>query len=217
MVVIDEGDLTTLIGDAENPAHTEWQKNSSKFREKYVHGPRTLDFVRASLREIIRRLMKPAEGIDREALEEVFYVDIPENKPPEEKAGTTHIKKKKGDKKSDIPLPEIKSRTRPVLISKISGGVRIFHNPDSPKKISSAEVRFAYAVRKGNAILKYRPPDFDLGKQPMTISGSGYLLTRASENILRFDIIDQSFDMTVTGFDEQRDLVIKSSYAEVSG
>ena len=143
----------------------------------------------------------------------IFRKTSHRRKKPEQRIS----KRRKAIKKSDIPLPEIKSRTRPVLISKISGGVRIFHNPDSPKKISSAEVRFAYAVRKGNAILKYRPPDFDLGKQPMTISGSGYLLTRASENILRFDIIDQSFDMTVTGFDEQRDLVIKSSYAEVSG
>ena len=59
MVVIDEGELTTLIGDAENPAHTEWQKDSSKFRNKYKHGAKTLDFVKASLREIIRRLMRP--------------------------------------------------------------------------------------------------------------------------------------------------------------
>lgn len=217
MVVIDEGDLTTLIGDAENPAHTEWQKNSSKFREKYLHGPRTLDFVKASLREIIRRLMKPAEGIDKELLGDIFYIDIPESRPPEEKPEKSPDKKKKGDKKGDIPLPEIKTRTKPVLVSKISGGVRIFLNPDYPKKISSAEVRFAYAVRKGNAILKYRPPDFDLGKEPMTIKGAGYTLTQASENVLRFDLTDPSFDMYVTGFDEQRDLVIRSLYAEASG
>jgi hypothetical protein len=69
-------------------------------------------------------------------------------------------------------------------------------------------------VRKGNALLKYRPPDFDLGKEPMSISGSGYSLTRVTENILRFDITDPLFDMTVTGFDEQRDLVIRSQYGE---
>jgi hypothetical protein len=214
MVVIDEGELTTLIGDAENPAHTEWQKNSSKFLEKYHHGPSTLDFVKASLREIIHRLMKPAEGVDKELLGEIFYADIPEDRPPEVQPGKKPVKKRKGDKPDKGPLPDIKSRTRPVLITKISGGVRIYQNPDSPKKISSAEIRFAYAVRKGNALLKYRPPDFDLGKEPMSIRGSGYSLTRVSENILRFDITDPSFDMTVTGFDEQRDLVIRSQYGE---
>jgi hypothetical protein len=216
MVVIDEGDLTTLIGDAENPAHTEWQKNSSKFLEKYYHGPTTLDFVKASLREIIRRLMKPAEGIDRELLGEIFYFDIPDNRPPEVNPVKKPAKKKKGDEPGPSPVPPIASRTRPILITKISGGVRIYQNPNSPKKISSAELRFAYAVRKGNALLKYRPPDFDLAKEPMIISGSGYSIIRVSENVLRFDITDPSFDMTVTGFDEQRDLVIRSQYGEAS-
>jgi hypothetical protein len=215
MVVIDEGDLTTLIGDAENPAHTEWQKDSSKFRERYHHGPSTLNFVKASLREIIRRLMKPAEGVDKELLGEIFYVDIPEFQTPEEKPRKAPDKEKKGDQQGKIPVIEVEGRAKPVFVTKISGGVRIYHNPDSSKKISSVEVKFAYAVRKGNAILKYRSPDFDLGKKPIEISGSGYTLIRASENTLIFDVTDQAFDLAVTGFDEQRDLIIRSSHAEV--
>jgi hypothetical protein len=215
MVVIDEGDLTTLIGDAENPAHTEWQKDSSKFRERYIHGPSTLAFVKASLREIIRRLMKPAEGVDKELLGDIFYVDVPEIKPPEEKPRKTPDKEKKGEKPGTVPVVEVESRTKPVFVSKISGGVRIYHNPNSSKKISSVEVKFAYAVRKGNAILKYRVPDFDLGKKPIEIGGTGYTLTFASENTLRFDVSDQSFDLSVSGFDEQRDLTVRSSYTEV--
>ena len=216
MVVIDEGDLTTMIGDAENPAHTEWQKDSSKFRDKYVHGPTTLNFVRFSLKEIIRRLMKPAEGVDKELLGDIFYVDIPEERPPEEKPQKTPDKDKRGDKPETAPVIDVESKIRPVLISQISGGVRIYNNPASARKISSVEVKFAYAVRKGNAILKYRLPDFDLGKKPIEIKGSGYWLIENSDNILKFEVTDPTFDLAVSGFDEHRDLIVKSSYAEVS-
>jgi hypothetical protein len=216
MVVIDEGELTTLIGDAENPAHTEWQKDSSKFRNKYKHGSKTIDFVKASLREIIRRLMKPAEGVDNELLGEVFYYDLPRKQQPDEKPKTARDKKEKGEKPGDGPEVEVISRTRPILLSKISGGVRIYHNPASEKNLSSAEITFAYAVRKGNAIKKYNKPDFDLASESIKISGSGFEIDHALENVLKIDITDQAFDITVTGFDEQRDLVIKSSWSEVT-
>jgi hypothetical protein len=216
MVIVDEGELTELIGDAENPAHTEWQQESSKFWGKYIHGPTTLNFVRFSLREIIRRLMKPAEGVDKELLGEIFYVDIPEPHPPEEKPRKLPDKEKKGEKPEKTENIEIESRAKPVFVTKISGGVRINRNQNSPKNISSVEVRFAYAVRKGNALLKYRSPDFDLGKKPIEINGSGFEVILASENLLKIEITDQIFDLSVTGFDEQRDLIVKSSYAEVT-
>ena len=216
MVVIDEGEITTLIGDAENPAHTEWQKDSSKFRNKYKHGAKTLDFVKASLREIIRRLLKPAEGVDPELLGDVFYVEIPEKRPPEEKSKKTPDKKEKGEKPGPGPDVEVVSVTKPILLSKISGGVRIYPSQTSKKSISSAEIRFAYAVRKGNPMKKYRAPDFDLGKKPITISGSGFEIILASENLLKVNITDPHFDISVTGFDEQRDLIIKTSYSVVS-
>jgi hypothetical protein len=44
-VVADAGALGTLLGDAENPAHTEWQSQGENFRGKYIYGPAFLDFV----------------------------------------------------------------------------------------------------------------------------------------------------------------------------
>jgi len=216
MVVIDEGDLTTMIGDAENPAHTEWQKDSSKFRDKYIHGPTTLNFVRFSLKEIIRKLMKPAEGVDQELLGEIFFIDIPQEMPAGKKPEKTPDKKKKGDHPEPAPVIDIERRPAPVIVSKISGGVRIYSNKESVRKISSVEVKFAYAVQKGNPLTKYRSPDFDLGKKPIEIQGSGYRLIQSSDNILKFEVTDTTFDLSVSGFDEHRDLIVKSSYAEVS-
>lgn len=216
MVVIDEGELTTLIGDSENPAHTEWQKDSSKFRNKYKHGAKTLDFVKASLREIIRRLMKPPVGVDTEALKDVFYFDLTQNEPPEETPKKTRDKEEKGEKPGDGPDIEVTSRVKPVLLSKISGGVRISHNPAAEKPVSSIEIRFAYGVRKGNPFAKYQNADFDLAEEPIKIMGSGLEITSASENTLKADITDQDFELAVSGFDELRDLIVQSKYSEVS-
>jgi hypothetical protein len=216
MVVIDEGELTTLIGDAENPAHTEWQKDSSKFRNKYKHGAKTLDFVKASLREIIRRLMRPPVGVDTEALKDVFYFDLTRNVPTEEKPEKTRDRKEKGEKPGDGPDVDVISKVRPILLSKISGGVRVSHNPVSEKPVSSIEIRFAYGVRKGNPFTKYQRPDFDLAEGIIKIGGSGFEITSTSENTLKADITGQDFEITVTGFDELRDLIVSSKYYEVS-
>ena len=37
--------LGMLLGDAENPAHTEWQSKGENFRGKYTFGASVLDFV----------------------------------------------------------------------------------------------------------------------------------------------------------------------------
>lgn len=215
MVVIDEGELTTLIGDSENPAHTEWQKDSSKFRNKYKHGAKTLDFVKASLREIIRRLMKPPVGVDTEALKDVFYLDLTQHEPSEEVPRKTKDKEEKGEKPGDGPDLDVVSRVKPVLLSKISGGVRISHNPIVERPVSSVEIRFAYGVRKGNPFTKYQTADFDLAEAPIKIGVSGLEITGASENILKADVTDQDFELTITGFDELRDLIVQSKYSEV--
>ena len=54
MVVIERGALATMLGDSENPAHTQWQKDGSKFKDKYYYGPAFIRFVADSVSEIVR-------------------------------------------------------------------------------------------------------------------------------------------------------------------
>ena len=82
-----------MLGDAENPAHTEWHKDSSKFKNRYEHGPNCLKFVKDSMREIVWRLTKPAESVDLELLSDIFYIEIPK----EQKSEPAKIKKKTGE------------------------------------------------------------------------------------------------------------------------
>ena len=72
MVVVDQQPLTTLLGDAENPAHTEWHKDLLKFKGKYQHGPSTLSFVKNSLRVLAAQLTVTTQEIDRDLLKDIF-------------------------------------------------------------------------------------------------------------------------------------------------
>jgi len=51
LVVVEDKPLSTLLGDAENPAHTQWQRDSSNFRGKYDYDVACLRFVVQSVHE----------------------------------------------------------------------------------------------------------------------------------------------------------------------
>jgi hypothetical protein len=211
IVVIDTAPLTTMLGDAENPAHTEWHKDSSKFKNYYEHGPSCLKFVKDSMREIVWRLAKPAESVDRELLSDIFFIEIPldlEN----EKQQT----KKKSDKDSgedpddDFNPPE--SKPKLISLTRVKRGIAIRKNPVTQQLPVSVRAEFAYNVRKGNPFKKYLPIDFSLESDPLVVESENVKILSKSKNILEFEIEKPEFTVVISGFDENRDLVVKATY-----
>jgi hypothetical protein len=97
IVSIKDKALSKFLGDSENPAHTEWQERSPKFKNKYNYGPTCLRFVKNSPREIIKILTRPAKGRDENLLKDFFYIDIPpepeqpgSKEEPKDKPGGDH-------------------------------------------------------------------------------------------------------------------------------
>ena len=77
IVSVRDRALSALLGDSENPAHTEWQERSPRFKERYRHGPFTLRYVRGAPREIVRILTRPAAGRDLSLLRHLFSLEVP--------------------------------------------------------------------------------------------------------------------------------------------
>jgi hypothetical protein len=77
LIVIDDKALAQILGDAENPAHTEWQDRSETFKNKYDHGPYTLRFVKNSAANLIRTLTAASQEKDRDLLKHLFFVVQP--------------------------------------------------------------------------------------------------------------------------------------------
>lgn len=53
IVIIHDIDLARMLGDSENPAHTEWQPDSRNFKDKYIDGKEALIFVKSNLKKFM--------------------------------------------------------------------------------------------------------------------------------------------------------------------
>ena len=71
-----KGPLSTLLGDAENPAYTDWQERATRLKERYDWGTYTMRFVRNAPQRIVNQLVAQPEGRDEDLLKSIFYLDL---------------------------------------------------------------------------------------------------------------------------------------------
>jgi hypothetical protein len=208
IVSITERDLSTFLGDAENPAHTEWERNSKKFKQKYKLGPTTLDYVKTSPREIVKLLTQPQKGRDENLLKHIFSLpDVqkdPLGKNEKEVSGEGE------NKKSTEPIVDVIG-SHYIQLTPVKGGFRLTKRPKATKVPRYINIWLAYEVRSGNPFKKYTPLDFDLAKPPIEIQIRGAILLLKKENVIQIEVRKGNFQLTVTGFDMHRDLRIKTN------
>lgn len=207
LVVIRDKPLATLLGDAENPAHTEWQERSAHFRDRYRHGASVLRFVKNSVAELMKRLARSEGEVDPKALVDIFF--LPKPRDPDK-----------------IPAPDVperipvappdddeEPRTRPehrFWITKVPGGFSVLSKNGSspPDRIT---VTVAYGVRKGNAFRRYQLADFSVDKVPIRIVAENAIVDAPIGNRLEISSMSAGFRVSVTGFDEERDLEVRAT------
>jgi hypothetical protein len=208
IVNIEENELVKLLGDAENPAHTEWQYGSSHFRGKYNEGREVISFIERSIDNLSLLLIKQAEGIDRDLLKDIFYLEPSvKNKAEIDEPGADQ-----GDE-NDSSKTNIDTTVAPFIIKKETGGFNIKSYNESKDYSGTIKIEIAYMVSKGNPLKKYDPLDFDLQDKSIKYSYSGINNLIINKNILTFSIEQNSlYKMALTGFDPERDLFIKATY-----
>lgn len=205
IVVVDDKDLSNLLGDSENPAHTQWQKDSQNFTNKYFHGDKCIQFVIRSLQKLYNKLQKPAEGLDREILKDLFYLED-ENQDkapikPDDDAGKDIV--------SGPIMPDVPTNKSFIRMQKIPGGVTIYatnHENFEPRHI---DIKLAYMTTRGKPLNKYQLYDFELNKLPIQITQSHCQIINNKKNNLEFIAEAPDFEMIIKGFDVKRDLFIK--------
>jgi hypothetical protein len=211
VVIIHDTDLARMLGDSENPAHTEWQPDSRNFKGKYVDGKETLVFVKATLKKLYDQLQRPIEGIQKDLLIDYFSIPVesekPEEKKPKDKTGHDH----EGEDDTDEPeIPGLPAKKRPVLVEKIFSGLKIAKNPEAEELPESISLKLGYDVPRGNPVKSYQELDFDVAKSPIKIESTGVYFTKREKNELEFEIENKThFEIKLTGFDEKRDLFLK--------
>ena len=207
IVSVTESDLSAFLGDAENPAHTQWERNSKKFKSKYKLGPATLDFVKSSPRELVKILTQPQKGRDENLLKHIFSMPLEPignaEKPGKDKSGEEN--KHPGDE----GIVELEPGSY-LQLGAIKGGFRLSRRTRATQVPRFITIWIAYEVRSGNPFKKYTSLDFDVSQEPIQVKAEGVKLMLCKENTLQIEVILSDFRVTVTGFDTHRDLRVRT-------
>lgn len=203
IVVVDQPLLSKVLGDAENPAHTEWQYKSPHFADKYRFGRSIIVYVRDSLTRIVSMLTRPSAGVDKDLLRDVFFVEQPFE--PDIEGGADEGGKNKEHKEH----PKITGKPPQIAVSRVSGGFVIRRATSEGPPPLKVRAEAAYEIRRGNPFRKYDVLDFDLAGDEIEIDTSGARVITAEGNRLVVAIEENDFTITVKGFDPQRDLRVR--------
>lgn len=213
VVVIERGPLATLLGDSENPAHTEWEKNATKFKGKYRWGPTTIDFVRLCVSKLLNLLSQGDEEEDLAILSDIFYLDLPENDnevPDSRKQRKKPVTGGTEDEPSPEPPPP---RPRTYRLSKSNEGF-IVRGPTVPldkKRRYLVKVAYDFAgASKARAMKQWDQNDFHLSKATNVNAPEvdNVKIVSVGGNTLEFEAESSVFKVSVQGFDSRRDLIV---------
>lgn len=205
--------LSGLLGDSENPAHTEWQERSPRFKERYRHGPYTLRYVKGAPREIVRILTRPVAGRDFALLRHLFSLDVPTEEavrerqpPPDAPSGP--------DGSGGSTDVETAGKDRHFELQKLRDGFRLVGMAKGASFPRFVAVAAAYEVRRGNPFAQYQALDFRMDLPPIKAQVAGAAIVQQQGNRVVLRIDDPSFQLTIRGFDPRRDIRVRTMAAD---
>lgn len=201
LVIVDDGPLASLVGDAETPAHTQLQNDLIK--NKYKRSGKVLTLIRNAAAEVQRSVDRLDREDDSSLLAEFFPLDVIDDDHGRRRSV---LKKRKGQEPEPFPvLPPSRPRFR---VTKIDRGFRVNGTGEGelPEMLT---IRFAYDVRRGNAFKGYSPFDFSLAKGDITLASSGVSLIEERDNVVVVGLTEPFFSVEIAGFDTHRDVVVR--------
>lgn len=209
LIVVEEPALSRFLGDAENPAHSDWSERADKIRTQYDHGASTLRFVKNSASFLAALLSRPPAGRERDFLADLFSVDVDEESVHDgamapriaiRAAGSGSTGNAAGDDRG--------AGSGTVTIWRIADGFTIRGADAAVGRPLHGEV--AYRLRTGDPFRKHSPFDFDLlSDRGISVQSSGARLRVTSPNAFQFVPTEVKFQLSMKGFDPRRDLVVR--------
>jgi len=190
----EEG-VCSFLGDCESPAHTDWKERTEGFKERYHSAISTLRFIKQSMVSAVRTLDQPAPGLYEDLLQDIFFIP----KPVEIEDENKHLKPQK---------PDIKARPRLFDVIKLQGGFQVSLEKKDIKIPTQVTVRVAYDTRRGNPLSRYHPLDFNLADTSMQVDIAGGVVLERIHNRIKAKVDKPDFALSVTGFDQNRDVIV---------
>lgn len=212
IVSINDSPLTVFLGDAENPAHTEWSEESSHFKGKYNNAAATLRTVRNTVADLCQVLTESAGDQDPVLLLDVFSVGTTKGQSGHQVNFPSMSSR--GSESSELRLLSLQSqprKTKPYQVTNRKGGFRVASRTRQTQVCSPLTVQVAYDCRGGSPLRKFSETDFHLKSDTVTISVRNALIQIVQANQLLILPQKREFEVIVTGFDLNRDLFLKTT------
>jgi hypothetical protein len=97
-----------------------------------------------------------------------------------------------------------------IRISETKDGFSLTSEGTPYPEGTQISVRVAYETSKGNPIKAYKVHDFDLASPAIATRAKGCEITAKKENALVITVRDSKFSVQISGFDVNRDLVVRA-------
>ncbi|WP_456767855.1 hypothetical protein [Bradyrhizobium sp. USDA 3650] len=199
-LVADDPLISQLLGDAENPAHTQWNERAEKLRNNWVGGHAILRRARSALHELHSIVADRIERDDPLALLDFF--SIPKEQPRDRAArGTT-------DRTDGLPP----ARPKPFRIERRAGGFTILPNPKmAPESLPlKIRLRCAYDTLNGNPFRRFSDYDFSFFKDKLKVERTNADFYPTDPNQADIEARSADFKIEILGFDLNRDLIVEA-------
>lgn len=200
--------LVAFLGDAEGPAHVDWNAKAERLNASWKNAGGRLSEVRAAPRRLVELLAPALAAEDPDALIEELSVESELRAARLSSEKTRKPKDGKGQVPNDLPPAKPKWR-----LQKRQGGFMLssgsnLQDADLPMRL---RVRAAFDVPSGDPFKRHHRLDFDLDGGPgISISAEGASVVAVDAKTVVVTAEAAPFRVNFEGFDARRDLVVEA-------
>ena len=191
LVVINHAPLATFLRLAENPSHTQWQY--SRVKKDYIQAASLINFVVNSVRGICNLAATVNREEDKRLLSDIFPIPGDGNG---NNGGTN------GNGGGSHPSV--------LRINSVKGGFSVTPGQQVLQPGDRIKIEVAYARSRGDAFTRYSATDFQVDQEPIILEVEGVEITEGVDNRIIASITSTQHRITVTGFDENRDIRVRA-------
>ena len=204
LVIVDPGPLAELLGDAEGPAHEDWDTSVERPDRTWKTWKGRVKFVRRIVDGLVEVLTPATTEPDFDLLSDFFSIERPRGDQQRRKAG---------DDSGGVPdLGGISSVPKWFQITQRAGGFTVGRSSDlSLPKNAALRVSVAYDIPRGDPLRNWNRLDFVISdtEKGLHSEGRGVKAESLRGNTLLLTALEADFQFTVDGFDRHRDLFIR--------
>jgi len=212
LVIIEDGRLADLLGDAEGPSHEKWSSEEEKFQGKYlpkIASEETIKFVRNSVISLLRKIQVQANEVEDSRFANAFPYPTDDGARPidgEDSVGPSTPRKTPPKKRiKRIPIKRALVSEN-FVVNPDTDGFTV--EPSSSSKLligDKFKIKSGYDLSAGNPLAK-SSVDFEIAHRLKL--ANGVTLITASDNYITFVISKMPFRCSFDGFHTYRDLIV---------